>query len=98
VGIPVLAGSCEPCPGNGRCYGGQLECIQGYKKYGKLCIEDGDINVTANKLVCSLTTTLLSLLHSSLVGWCNKNSDMGGALFSALRIFSLIMAVRMGKR
>uniref|UniRef100_A0A7C9AJS5 Man1/Src1 C-terminal domain-containing protein n=1 Tax=Opuntia streptacantha TaxID=393608 RepID=A0A7C9AJS5_OPUST len=43
-------GSCEPCPSNGRCYNGQLECIQGYKKYGKLCIEDGDINMTANRL------------------------------------------------
>lgn len=43
-------GSCEPCPTYGRCYNGQLECIQGYRKYGTLCIEDGDINVTANKL------------------------------------------------
>ncbi|KAH9620735.1 hypothetical protein KSS87_007679 [Heliosperma pusillum] len=42
--------SCEACPSNGRCYNGQLNCIQGYRKYGKLCIEDGDIYETAKKL------------------------------------------------
>ncbi|XP_057519182.1 uncharacterized protein LOC130799909 [Amaranthus tricolor] len=41
---------CEPCPSNGRCYEGQLECFQGYRKYGKLCIEDGDIYEAARKL------------------------------------------------
>ncbi|PSR91662.1 Pesticidal crystal protein like [Actinidia chinensis var. chinensis] len=41
---------CEPCPSNGKCYDGKLECIHGYKKHGKLCLEDGDINETAKKL------------------------------------------------
>ncbi|XP_021853051.2 uncharacterized protein [Spinacia oleracea] len=45
-----LLDSCEPCPINGRCYKGQLECIQGFRKYGKLCIEDGDIYEAAKKL------------------------------------------------
>ncbi|CAL9029056.1 unnamed protein product [Prunus brigantina] len=42
--------SCEPCPSNGQCYQGKMECLQGFKKHGKLCIEDGDINETAKKL------------------------------------------------
>ncbi|KAK9698902.1 hypothetical protein RND81_08G139400 [Saponaria officinalis] len=45
-----VSDSCEPCPSNGRCYNGQLECIQGYRKYGKLCIEDGDIYEIAKKI------------------------------------------------
>ncbi|XP_059642250.1 uncharacterized protein LOC132284183 [Cornus florida] len=42
--------SCEPCPSNGECYEGQLECARGYRKLGKLCVEDGDINEAARKL------------------------------------------------
>ncbi|XP_021765709.1 uncharacterized protein LOC110730234 [Chenopodium quinoa] len=45
-----LLDTCEPCPNNGRCYKGQLECIQGYRRYGKSCIEDGDIYEAAKKL------------------------------------------------
>ncbi|XP_022732130.1 uncharacterized protein LOC111286433 isoform X2 [Durio zibethinus] len=42
--------SCEPCPSNGECYQGKMECNHGYRRHGKLCIEDGDINETAKKL------------------------------------------------
>ncbi|XWS49616.1 hypothetical protein CRYUN_Cryun12cG0018300 [Craigia yunnanensis] len=42
--------SCEPCPSNGECYQGKLECIHGYRRHGKLCVEDRDINETAKKL------------------------------------------------
>lgn len=48
----VVTDSCEPCPSNGECYEGKLECVRGYRKHGKLCIEDGDINEAAKKLVC----------------------------------------------
>ncbi|KAB1219589.1 hypothetical protein CJ030_MR3G011151 [Morella rubra] len=49
----TLSGSdCEPCPSNGECYRGKLECVRGYRKQGRLCVEDGDINETAKKLVC----------------------------------------------
>lgn len=47
----IITDSCEPCPSNGQCYQGKMECLQGFKKRGKLCIEDGDINETAKKLV-----------------------------------------------
>ncbi|KAK9046121.1 hypothetical protein V6N11_052021 [Hibiscus sabdariffa] len=42
--------ACEPCPSNAECYEGKLECISGYRRHGKLCIEDRDINETAKKL------------------------------------------------
>ncbi|KAE8731953.1 Vacuolar protein sorting 55 (VPS55) family protein isoform 1 [Hibiscus syriacus] len=42
--------ACEPCLSNGECYEGKLECINGYRRHGKLCIEDRDINETAKKL------------------------------------------------
>ncbi|KAI8546768.1 hypothetical protein RHMOL_Rhmol07G0145000 [Rhododendron molle] len=45
-----LSDSCEPCPSNGECYEGKLECAHGYRKHGKLCVEDGEINETAKKL------------------------------------------------
>ncbi|CAM0871324.1 unnamed protein product [Alopecurus aequalis] len=42
--------SCEPCPENGRCEDGKLECVQGFKRYGKTCVEDGLLTRTANKI------------------------------------------------
>ncbi|TQD87286.1 hypothetical protein C1H46_027153 [Malus baccata] len=48
--LDFLPDSCEPCPSNGQCYEGKLDCLEGYKKHGKLCIEDGSIYDTAKKL------------------------------------------------
>ncbi|KAM0854381.1 hypothetical protein ACQ4PT_050461 [Festuca glaucescens] len=56
--VPVLclavlcgcADSCEPCPENGRCVDGKLECVRGFKKYGNRCVEDGLLTRTANKI------------------------------------------------
>lgn len=33
-----------------------MECVRGYRKHGKLCIEDGDINETAKKLANRIET------------------------------------------
>ncbi|KAA8525927.1 hypothetical protein F0562_007973 [Nyssa sinensis] len=49
---------CEPCPSNGECYEGKLECARGYRKHGKLCVEDGDIDETAKKLLKSIEIRL----------------------------------------
>ncbi|XP_043694084.1 uncharacterized protein LOC122644763 [Telopea speciosissima] len=46
----ALSDYCEPCPDNGECFNGKLECVRGYKKLGRLCIEDGEISQTAKKL------------------------------------------------
>ncbi|KAF6135360.1 hypothetical protein GIB67_027234 [Kingdonia uniflora] len=45
-----LSDICVPCPNNGKCSEGNLECSRGYQKQGKSCIEDGEINQTAKKL------------------------------------------------
>ncbi|XP_017228392.1 uncharacterized protein LOC108192282 isoform X1 [Daucus carota subsp. sativus] len=45
---------CIPCPPNGVCHQGKLECTTGYRKLGTLCVEDGDINETAKKLLGSV--------------------------------------------
>uniref|UniRef100_A0A0R0LDI4 Man1/Src1 C-terminal domain-containing protein n=1 Tax=Glycine max TaxID=3847 RepID=A0A0R0LDI4_SOYBN len=42
---------CEPCPSNGECNDGKLKCLQGYQRHGNLCVEDGDINESARKLL-----------------------------------------------
>ncbi|KAK7406360.1 hypothetical protein VNO78_07984 [Psophocarpus tetragonolobus] len=42
---------CEPCPSNGECSDGNLECLRGYQRHGNLCVEDGDINESARKIV-----------------------------------------------
>ncbi|GAB2212138.1 hypothetical protein Droror1_Dr00025486 [Drosera rotundifolia] len=42
--------SCEPCPRNGQCYNGNLECAPGYRKYGRSCVQDGVINAAAEKI------------------------------------------------
>ncbi|XP_057449712.1 uncharacterized protein LOC130740985 [Lotus japonicus] len=43
--------TCEPCPSNGECNYGKLQCLQGYQRNGDLCVEDGDINESARKIV-----------------------------------------------
>ncbi|XP_075517879.1 uncharacterized protein LOC142552126 isoform X3 [Primulina tabacum] len=45
-----LSDRCDPCPENGLCYDGKMECGHGYRKHGKVCVEDGDINETAKKI------------------------------------------------
>uniref|UniRef100_J3LIX8 Man1/Src1-like C-terminal domain-containing protein n=1 Tax=Oryza brachyantha TaxID=4533 RepID=J3LIX8_ORYBR len=42
--------SCQPCPQHGRCVDGNLECVQGFKKYGRMCVEDGLVTRTAKKI------------------------------------------------
>nr|GMD76776.1 uncharacterized protein LOC109185403 isoform X1 [Ipomoea batatas] len=46
-----LSDSCEPCPSNGVCSEGKLECALGYRKLGDLCIEDSKVNEAAKELV-----------------------------------------------
>ncbi|KAL0918171.1 hypothetical protein M5K25_010165 [Dendrobium thyrsiflorum] len=41
---------CEPCPEKGWCSNGKLECLHGYKKQGRICIENGQLHQTAKKL------------------------------------------------
>ncbi|KAI5642188.1 hypothetical protein M9H77_00058 [Catharanthus roseus] len=49
--VPIASDNCEPCPSNGICSEGKLECARGYVKHGRLCIEDRDINAAEKTLV-----------------------------------------------
>ena len=62
--MSIFTDSCEPCPSNGECYDGKLECVHGYKKHGKLCLEDGDINATAKKLVCMVIYSYILIIEN----------------------------------
>uniref|UniRef100_A0A1J3GLQ6 Man1/Src1-like C-terminal domain-containing protein n=1 Tax=Noccaea caerulescens TaxID=107243 RepID=A0A1J3GLQ6_NOCCA len=42
---------CEPCPTNGKCHQGKLQCNHGFRNQGNLCVEDGQINESTKKLV-----------------------------------------------
>ncbi|KAI3441909.1 MSC domain-containing protein [Psidium guajava] len=48
--LDAFADDCEPCPSHGECHQGKLDCARGYRKLGRSCVEDGDINETARKL------------------------------------------------
>ncbi|XP_048132379.1 uncharacterized protein LOC115743200 isoform X3 [Rhodamnia argentea] len=48
--LDAFADDCEPCPSHGECHQGKLDCPRGYRKLGRSCVEDGDINETARKL------------------------------------------------
>ena len=77
--LEITADDCEPCPSNGECYDGKLECLQGYRKHGKLCVEDGDINKSAKIIVCSLNHSYSGLLilmnEFFLFGDCEVSED-----------------------
>lgn len=64
--LGIVTDTCEPCPSNGECHGGKLECLQGYRKHGNLCVEDGDINESAQKIVCPQNLT--SLVYWLILG------------------------------
>ncbi|CAH9080018.1 unnamed protein product [Cuscuta epithymum] len=46
----ALSDFCEPCPSNGVCYDGKLECAHGYQKHGDSCIEDSKVSQAAKEL------------------------------------------------
>lgn len=48
--LQALSGSCIPCPKNGRCGGGRLECFPGFVKQGKTCKENRELDKKAQKL------------------------------------------------
>lgn len=75
--------SCEPCPQNGRCVHGKLECLQGFKKYGKICVEDGLLTQTANKISDLLRLTICDEHARALCG------QSGKILFQQLDISNL---------
>lgn len=75
----AIADVCELCPSNGECYQGKLECLHGYRKHGRLCLEDGDINETAKQLVRSK-----NISHSECSGISRGYLDM---LLNILYIF-----------
>ncbi|KAK9075703.1 hypothetical protein SSX86_004032 [Deinandra increscens subsp. villosa] len=45
-----LSDICDSCPSHGICTEGKLECMSGYRRYGRSCLEDGDINEMAKNL------------------------------------------------
>ncbi|PWA64017.1 inner nuclear membrane protein [Artemisia annua] len=45
-----LSDGCDPCPSHGICNEGKLECMSGYVRHGRSCLEDGDINEMAKNL------------------------------------------------
>ncbi|MBA0644758.1 hypothetical protein Goklo_028877 [Gossypium klotzschianum] len=74
----IATDSCEPCPSNGECYEGNLECIYGYRRHGKLCIEDRDIDETAKKLSESVEAGLCEayaqvLCYGTGTVWVREN-------------------------
>ncbi|KAL9422650.1 hypothetical protein AB3S75_034849 [Citrus x aurantiifolia] len=90
-----LTDSCEPCPSNGECHQGKLECFHGYRKHGKLCVEDGDINETAGRLsrwvenrLCTAYAQFLCYGTGSI--WVEENdiwNDLDG--HELMKIFEL---------
>lgn len=48
--LELSSDSCIPCPEHGRCSGGKLECVPGFKKYHGLCKENRELEKKAQKL------------------------------------------------
>nr|XP_043639795.1 uncharacterized protein LOC122610906 [Erigeron canadensis] len=41
---------CDPCPNHGICSEGKMECMSGYRRHGRLCLEDGYFNELVKNL------------------------------------------------
>ncbi|XP_071722353.1 uncharacterized protein [Rutidosis leptorrhynchoides] len=85
-----LSDFCEPCPSSGVCHEGKLDCFDGYRKQGNLCIEDGDISQTAKKLSEKIESRLCEAYAKFLCDgdgtvWVSENdvwNDIGGEMLS----------------
>ncbi|CAO2161219.1 unnamed protein product [Urochloa humidicola] len=84
--------SCQPCPQNGRCVDGQLECVQGFKRYGTSCVEDGLLSQTATKIsellqlkICDEHARALCGHHAKILFHKHDVSDMVDELLSKNR-------------
>ena len=44
-------GSCQACPENGLCYAGELQCLPGFKKHGRVCLKDQQAHKAAKAVV-----------------------------------------------
>lgn len=95
---------CEPCPENGLCASGKLECFHGYQKQGRKCVEDGVINQTTKKLVWSAYSSsfeyFLSLIWKEvwrIIWWLILGKKKGKNLFCVLYYLFFCCAVRVAK-
>ncbi|BFI10135.1 hypothetical protein MPTK1_3g11430 [Marchantia polymorpha subsp. ruderalis] len=58
--------NCLPCPSNGYCQGGGLECLAGFKRVGKKCAPDKEIDRTAKKLATAIKKHICGAAARSL--------------------------------
>ncbi|KAG9150451.1 hypothetical protein Leryth_010833 [Lithospermum erythrorhizon] len=73
-----ITDDCEPCPSYGVCHDGKLECVSGYRKHGKQCVEDGEINEAAMRLTKLVEANLCEAYAQHLCGgpsvvWASEN-------------------------
>lgn len=88
--MTIVTDFCEPCPSHGVCYEGKLECDSGYRKQGRSCREDGDINETAMKLVCNNTFFILVFLLHMFIFYFTQ-------LFPNMQLSHDVTAVEIGR-
>eukprot|EP01018_Ginkgo_biloba_P039987 Gb_09622 [translate_table: standard] len=66
--LQMSSDSCIPCPKHGRCWGGNLECLPGFKKKGRSCKEDRELEKKTQKLADFIQGHACGLYAESL---CN---------------------------
>ena len=72
-------GACQSCPENGICYGGELQCLPGFNKHGRVCLRDQQ----AHKAVKAVVSLMLSFIFNLFV--------LAAHVFGKMQAFSHIV-------
>ncbi|KAI3664235.1 hypothetical protein L6452_44718 [Arctium lappa] len=81
---------CDPCPSHGICYQGKLECMSGYIRHGRSCLEDGDINEMAKNLAKMAESHVCESYSQYLCNGMDKVWVQGNELWNNMDQLKLI--------
>ncbi|CAM6019433.1 unnamed protein product [Sphagnum balticum] len=62
----MVSGDCIPCPENGQCRNGRLQCLPGFRRHGRSCVPDKEVDRNAQELASFLQTKVCQISGRSL--------------------------------
>lgn len=68
-------GDCIPCPENGQCRYGRLQCLPGFRRHGRSCVPDKEVDHNAQELVhfaAAVVVFLCKEIHQRISLFCSE--------------------------
>jgi hypothetical protein len=71
----MVSGDCIPCPENGQCRNGRLQCLPGFRQHGRSCVPDKEVDRNAQELVhfaAAVVVFLCKEIHQRISFFCSE--------------------------